>query len=171
LLCAGAFCLKRISLNILFGGVFVHRSQILALRCASLVSALILSASFTPKAQSEAVPAELSFTTAQVANGKAEYETNCVDCHGAHLDDGEFGGPPLKGTVFTTKWLKLPVGGLVGYVQTAMPPDNAGRLPSGTYTEIVAYLLNQNGLAPGSKEMPSDISALTALRYPRQKVP
>jgi mono/diheme cytochrome c family protein len=47
-------------------------------------------------AQSVATP---SFTDAQATQGKAVYDRNCLSCHGANLDDGEF-GPPLKGVEF-----------------------------------------------------------------------
>lgn len=116
-----------------------------------------------------AAATDLSFTTAQVASGEDEYKTSCMDCHGPHLNDGEFGGPPLKGTAFTAKWFKLPASGLVNYIHAAMPPDSPGRLPMGTYVEIAAYILSVNGLAAGAAEMPSDPKALATLHYPPPK--
>jgi hypothetical protein len=47
-----------------------------------------------------------------------------------------------------------------------MPPDARGRLPLGTYVEIVAYLLNANGINPGPRELPSDMALLAKLRIP-----
>jgi Cytochrome C oxidase, cbb3-type, subunit III len=152
-------------------GEAVCKSRTLALFCLGVIFEIILSASWSSNAQSEAAVSELSFTAQQIASGKTEYQTNCTDCHGTNLNDGEFGGPPLKGSIFAVKWFKLPVSALVGYVQTAMPPDNAGRMPLGTYVEIVAYLLNQNGIAPGPKELPANMSALASLRYPLQRAP
>jgi len=133
------------------------------------VGALVVGAASLLIGGSEAQPAELSFTAAQAASGEVEYKASCIDCHGAHLDDGEFGGPPLKGAVFTAKWFKLPASGLVNYIHAAMPPDSPGRLPLGTYVEITAYILSMNGVAPGTRDMPADMSALTALRYPAPK--
>ena len=120
------------------------------------------SALLAVDAQPRHASSPLSFTAAQVSNGEMEYKTSCMDCHGAHLDDGEFGGPPLRGPAFMAKWAKLPPSALISYVRTAMPADTPGRLPSGTYIEIVAYILNQNGLAPATKGMPADISAQAA---------
>jgi mono/diheme cytochrome c family protein len=108
--------------------------------------------------------AALSFTAAQAASGQAEYTASCVDCHGPNLNDGEFGGPPLKGGAFRAKWFRLPVSALVSYARAAMPPDSPGRLPLGTYVEIVAYLLNANGISPGERELPADLDALRKLR-------
>ena len=120
-------------------------------------------------ARSQVPPSSLSFTAAQVASGKGEYTESCNDCHGPHLDDGEFGGPPLKGAPFMAKWSRLPPSALVNYIHNAMPPDTPGRLPMGTYVEIVAYILSQNGIAPGAKEMPADAAGLAALRYPTKQ--
>ena len=39
----------------------------------------------------------VSFTAAQADQVLAAYRQNCQDCHGTTLDNGEFGGPPLKG--------------------------------------------------------------------------
>lgn len=133
------------------------------------VGALGIGAASLLTSHSQAQPAELSFTAAQAASGEVEYKASCIDCHGAHLDDGEFGGPPLKGAAFTAKWFKLPAGALVNYIHAAMPPDAPGRLPLGTYVEITAYILSMNGVAAGSREMPADMNALTALHYPAPK--
>jgi mono/diheme cytochrome c family protein len=133
------------------------------------VGALMIGAAGFLTSRSDAQPAELSFTAAQSASGEVEYKANCIDCHGAHLDDGEFGGPPLKGAAFSAKWFRLPASGLVNYIHAAMPPDAPGRLPMGTYVEITAYILNMNGVAPGTRDMPADIGALTALHYPTLK--
>ena len=45
-----------------------------------------------------------SFTTAQADRGRRAYIKECSDCHGAQLNDGEFGGAPLKGTYFQDHW-------------------------------------------------------------------
>ena len=131
--------------------------------------ALVIGAAILLTGRSQAQSGELSFTAAQATSGEAEYKASCIDCHGAHLDDGEFGGPPLKGAAFTAKWFKLPASGLVGYIHAAMPPDAPGRLPLGTYVEITAYILSMNGVAPGTREMPADMSALAALHYAAPK--
>jgi S-disulfanyl-L-cysteine oxidoreductase SoxD len=125
-----------------------------------------LAASFAIAQPSTPVTPSLSFTQEQVANGHAEYTTSCVDCHGPNLDDGEFGGPPLKGDAFRAKWFGHPVSALLGFTHSAMPPDAPGRLPMGTYVEIIAYLLSVNGISPGASELPSDMNLLTQIRIP-----
>jgi mono/diheme cytochrome c family protein len=113
--------------------------------------------------------ATLSFTAAQAASGKAEYAAHCGDCHGAGLNDGEFGGAPLKGEAFRARWFAQPIGALVSFTSGAMPPDSPGRLPFESYVEIVAYLLNANGVAPGVRALPTDMGALATLRVTPEK--
>ena len=64
---------------------------------ATILVALLTSTAF---AQSEGP----SFTAEQVDRGRAAYNQNCQDCHGTTLDNGEFGGAPLKGSYFRQHW-------------------------------------------------------------------
>ncbi|WP_051469372.1 c-type cytochrome [Chelativorans sp. J32] len=103
----------------------------------------------------------VSFTTAQADRGRSAYQTNCVDCHGANLDDGEFGGPPLKGMSFKEKWFNNTADGLFDFVKATMPPDRPGALNDQTYADLVAYILSRNGLQAGAAELPADSEALS----------
>jgi S-disulfanyl-L-cysteine oxidoreductase SoxD len=114
-------------------------------------------------AQSKSVQTRASFTAVQAARGKESYASSCMDCHGANLDDGEFGGAPLKGSAFRTKWFSGSVGSLFAYTQAAMPPDRAGRLPPETYADIIAYILGRNDISPGREELPADLATLSTL--------
>src|SRR5580693_3144394 len=89
-----------------------------------------------------------SFTTEQAADGQAAYKKNCARCHGANVDDGEF-GPPLRGGSFAEHWAEQPVAGLFTKIKSSMPPDAPGSLSDGTYTDVIAYLLSENGALPG----------------------
>jgi mono/diheme cytochrome c family protein len=116
----------------------------------TLVFAASASAAFAQSAEGP------SFTAEQVERGRAAYNQNCQDCHGSTLDNGEFGGPPLKGGYFRNHWGAGSVADLTGYAKALMPPDRPGRLSDQTYTDLVAFLLSNNGYAPGSRELPSD---------------
>jgi len=96
------------------------------------------------------------YAAAQAERGQAAYRQSCQDCHGSSLDNGEFGGPPLKGGYFRTRWGQGSVAALYGYVSLAMPPDRPGQLSPQTYADLVAFLLSNNGYAPGDKELPTD---------------
>ncbi|HXA76512.1 MAG TPA: PQQ-binding-like beta-propeller repeat protein, partial [Candidatus Acidoferrales bacterium] len=93
-----------------------------------------------------------SFTASQVKRGKAAYGGNCSSCHGANLDDGEF-GPALKGAAFQKKWGDQPPTALFSYMFQKMPPSGPGTLDEQTYADLEAYLLQANGLEPGTTEL------------------
>jgi mono/diheme cytochrome c family protein len=90
---------------------------------------------------------------------RSSYNQSCQECHGSTLDNGEFGGPPLKGFYFNNHWGAGSVADLTGYAKALIPPDRPGRLTYQTYTDVVAYLLSNNGYAPDGKDLPSDFSA------------
>jgi mono/diheme cytochrome c family protein len=100
-----------------------------------------------------------AFTAAQVQRGKSIYQKNCQDCHGSTLDNGEFGGAPLKGSYFRQHWGSGDVSALFGYVNTLMPPDRPGRLSPQSYADLTAFLLSNNGYAPGAEELTADQDA------------
>src|SRR6266446_2518301 len=98
----------------------------------------------------------LTFTDQQVAQGKSAYEHNCKDCHGLALDNGEFGGAPLRGSYFRTRWGSGSVANLYAYTKSKMPPDRPGMLSDKVYADVVAYILQFNGYKSGDKELPTD---------------
>lgn len=109
----------------------------------------------------------LSFTEQQVAQGKAAYEHNCMDCHGSTMDNGEFGGAPLRGSYFRTRWGNGSVAALYAYTRTKMPPDRPGILSDKVYADLVAYILKANGYEPGGRELPADSTAQQSMSLKR----
>jgi mono/diheme cytochrome c family protein len=102
-------------------------------------------------------PTALTFTAEQAERGEAAYGHNCQDCHGTTLDNGEFGGAPLKGSYFRQHWANGSVAALYGKTRTTMPPDRPGQLSDQTYLDLTAFLLSRNGYPAGDKELPSDL--------------
>jgi mono/diheme cytochrome c family protein len=100
-----------------------------------------------------------AFTQEQADRGHAAYRRACQDCHGANLNDGEFGGAPLTGQYFTRHWGNGNVAALYGYMRTKMPPDRPGKLNPQTYADLTAFLLGKNGYQPAQSELPPDAEA------------
>jgi mono/diheme cytochrome c family protein len=98
----------------------------------------------------------LTFTAEQAGRGQETYQRNCQDCHGTTLDNGEFGGAPLKGSYFRQHWANGSVAALFSKTRATMPPDRPGQLSDQTYVDLTAFLLSQNGYAAGDKELPPD---------------
>ena len=80
----------------------------------------------------------------QIAAGRRVYAQNCAACHGAGLVAGQF-APELKGAGFQAKWGKAPLADLSAYIQSSMPPGNAGGLPKESYHALAALLFAENG--------------------------
>jgi len=123
-----------------------------------------------PAGRGAVPPADALFTSAQAVAGKAAYQQNCANCHGASVDDGN-SAPPLRGATFLSKYAGKPAADLFTYVSTKMPPGNPGSsLPGsirgGEYAEIIAYVLQQNGYATGRKEFASEAGALASVTIP-----
>ena len=94
------------------------------------------------------------YTVEQAERGQASYEHSCQACHGSTLDNGDFGGAPLRGSWFRTHWGSTDVGALFSYLKAAMPPDNPGGLNDSTFADILAFILRGNGYPPGAQELP-----------------
>jgi alcohol dehydrogenase (cytochrome c) len=93
-----------------------------------------------------------SFTRSQSERGKVAYSNSCSTCHGANLDDGEF-GPALKGESFQKKWGGQSPAALFSYMLQKMPPANPGTLGGQMYADLEAYILQVNGVEPGAREL------------------
>ncbi|HEY7300933.1 MAG TPA: cytochrome c [Xanthobacteraceae bacterium] len=131
----------------------------------STALALCLALPGWPAAAPAAGP---TYTAGQAKRGQTSYQHWCQTCHGSDLDNGEFGGPPLRGSWFRSHWGNGDVGALFAYVRTAMPPDNPSGLNDTTYVDILAFILQANGYPTGSAELPPDANALSEMTLRRE---
>jgi alcohol dehydrogenase (cytochrome c) len=94
----------------------------------------------------------VGFTELQATRGAAAYRESCAACHGPNLDDGQFAGP-LKGAAFKAHWHDQSPEALGSLIMKRMPPASPGTLSSGTYADIEAYVLQENGDSAGTTEL------------------
>jgi S-disulfanyl-L-cysteine oxidoreductase SoxD len=134
---------------------------------AAVLAALAITAAPPPAAAQGEGQKPPAFTEAQAQRGHAIYQKNCQDCHGSALDNGEFGGAPLKGSFFREHWGAGDVSALFGYVNTLMPPDRPGQLSEQSYVDLTAFLLSSNGYAAGSEELTADQDAQSKMTMKR----
>ena len=92
------------------------------------------------------------YTAAQADHGRQLFDDNCAKCHQSTLD-GMDEIPALKGSHFMADWEQQSVNDLMERVHTTMPLDNPGALDAPKATDVVAYLLQQNGMPAGNKPM------------------
>jgi mono/diheme cytochrome c family protein len=109
------------------------------------------------------------YTEAQAARGGAAFQKQCSNCHtvdqarparipyggnlaGTRFASKRYNGRPLYPSVYYI-WRKL----------EEMPADNTERVPNAEKLDILAYLLQQNGLPPGASELKADPSVMKSL--------
>ena len=139
----------------------MRTSRLKFLTLGVVVIALSFLDAGDPLAQSLAAP---TFTAAQQNAGQSIYRENCASCHGANLDDGEF-GPPLKGADFRSAWFGRSADVLFEKIET-MPPAAPGSLGSDRHAALLAYLMSQNQLIASQKPLPTEVEQLRGMLLP-----
>ncbi len=120
----------------------------------AFAAAAVLGGAVAAWAQDQ--PAAPLYAAAQAERGQAAYSQNCQECHGSTLDNGEFGGPPLKGGYFRNHWGQGSVADLTGYAK-AWPCRRIVRAGSSADLYRSRRLpAEQQRLCPRPTELPSD---------------
>ena len=103
---------------------------------------------FAPSAFAEAKTIKDGvFTQAQVDSGEATYNSSCKACH-----DMRFYRNTLK------SWDGQPVLWMWESILGTMPADNPGSLMLDEYTDVVAYILSENGFPTGETALDPDVN-------------
>jgi cytochrome c len=105
-----------------------------------------------------------TFTSNQADQGRQVYFQQCATCHGEQLE-GKV-GPALSGRQFYQMIAaqNLNAASLFQFISEHMPLTKPGSLSQEKYVDIFAYILQQNGLAPGPQPLTAEPSEL-------QKIP
>ncbi len=88
------------------------------------------------------------YTAKQAARGAKAYKQRCATCHGGNLEGGM--GPELAGKQFWLAYGGKKVSTLWSAVHTQMPMTAPGSVSAKDSTDIMAYLLEKNGVPPGT---------------------
>ncbi len=68
---------------------------------------------------------------------------------------------------FSNNWGGKSAVELFTYINTKMPPASPGQLGPEAAAQIIAYVLQANGIQPGQNELPTDTTALALIQIPR----
>ncbi len=112
---------------------------------AALGSSIIMAA-----AQQPARPG--IFTVEQASAGQATYQGVCSSCHLPDLK-GAFEAPPLAGANFMNTWRNRATSDLFTRIRATMPISNPGSLSDQDAANLVAFILQANGAAPGTQAL------------------
>jgi len=95
------------------------------------------------------------YSQAQARKGGDTYRKFCSTCHATVSHSGE---------AFQTTWGGRSAADLFDYLRTTMPNDSPGKLSRAQYTDIVAYLLQLNGMPAGARPLNPDPKQLEQIR-------
>ena len=99
------------------------------------------------------------YTRRQASRGDRFFEETCLSCHSS----SEF-----RGRSFQRTWRGRSVGDLYDEIVYTMPDDNPGGLPTQTYLDVIAYVLQLNRFPSGDTELGPDYDVMLALPlFPR----
>lgn len=85
------------------------------------------------------------FTAAQVASGQQVYDSQCKTCHNMRF---------YRDTL--RSWNNQPLLYLWENIMGTMPADNPGSLMYEEYTDVIAYILSENGFPAGELTLDPD---------------
>ncbi len=125
-------------------------------KCAVVASLLLLHGFSVAAAQQ----ADGFFTAEQAKNGERVYQARCATCHGADLHSTDPEAPDLTDGAFRFGWQGKTIANQFEQIRSTMPPGKALSLDDQTYVDIVAYILQFNGIASGNQKLAPDVRIL-----------
>ena len=97
------------------------------------------------------------YAAAQAARGKVVYQEICAECH----DTGE--APTLFGAGFMRRWFQESLDDVFTKMRTTMPLNGPGRLPAGTYLDVLSFVLEESGFPAGTEELTANPAQLASI--------
>jgi alcohol dehydrogenase (cytochrome c) len=126
------------------------------------VVTFLVAAHETPLRAQRVERTPATYTVEQADAGLEVYTRHCSSCHGKNLDDGPF-APPLRGVEFQARWHFRSLEALFDETSATMPQDRPGSLTDEAYVQLLAFVLQENGIRPDDTALPIDLDALAAL--------
>jgi quinoprotein glucose dehydrogenase len=103
-----------------------------------------------PSSASDNTSTPVEYGADQAQRGEALYRTKCSACHMDDLSGGDK-GPALKGKTFWSGWDQAKARSLYSNIISTMPLYDPGSLASNDVLDVLAYILQANGVSPGEK--------------------
>ena len=112
--------------------------------------------------------ADATYTAEQAKRGEAIYADwgRCYECHLKTFEgDPQRQAAPIIGVGFMRKWSSQPLSELHYKIRYTMPQGyrGAGTLRENDVSDLIAYILQRNGVPPGDKELPKTEGELKQL--------
>jgi quinoprotein glucose dehydrogenase len=138
----------------LFGGRFV---RLLAGAGLAVFGAAFLLAQTTRSVRDGV------YTEEQAKRGRAEYSEHCLECHLRDLT-GDVENRPLTGGEFFSNWDGTTMLTLFDRIRVTMPGDKPGTMNRQQIADILAFVMQFNGLPAGKAELSTKAELLQQIR-------
>ena len=99
------------------------------------------------------------YSQQQAGRGAAKYLETCSSCHSEDLR-GNSNAPSLIGSSFMFLWADRSLGDLFTSIRTLMPTNAPNSLPTQSYLDILAFIMESNGFPAGEDELLADPALL-----------
>ncbi|MDD9889382.1 MAG: cytochrome c [Gammaproteobacteria bacterium] len=106
---------------------------------------LLSSIAFNASVRAQATVNDGVFTEAQATSGQVVYDAQCKTCHNMRF---------YRDTL--RSWNNQPLLYLWESIMGTMPADNPGSLMFEEYTNVIAYILKEQGFPSGDSELDPD---------------
>ncbi len=122
---------------------------------APLLAGLLFAAAPAAAQSEHATTLDGVYTAEQAEAGRATYQKVCSGCHTLDWYTGDVVRAWEGGSLFA----------LYEVISTTMPQDNPGSLKRRDYADLLAYILELNGLPAGETPLSTRRSRLNAIRF------
>jgi S-disulfanyl-L-cysteine oxidoreductase SoxD len=130
------------------------------IKYAFAASLLLLHIPSAALAQQTKSTASGVFTVEQAKSGERVFQAQCAPCHGADLHSVCPEAPDLTDRAFAYGWKDKTIAYRFQQIRSQMPPGAARSLDDQTYPDIIAYILQFNGIPAGSEKLVPDVDTL-----------
>jgi mono/diheme cytochrome c family protein len=124
----------------------------MATAAAMIVAASLAAASLGAQVAPAIAP---TYSDSQAVRGRQWFESACQSCH--EIKD-------MTSPDFKVKWSGRTAFDLFEIISTTMPEEEPGTLSQRTYVDIVAYLMQLNGIPAGTTALSFEQSVLSSTR-------
>lgn len=121
------------------------------------VLALLLAAGSGPAPAQQLSQAE--YRTAQAERGATLYQQQCAACHLPDLQ-GFFEAVALRDSAFVDNWRNRTPAQMLELLERTMPPQAPGSLSENEYLDLIAFLLQANGVSAGEAALAANSEAV-----------
>mgnify|MGYP001619356540 CR=1 FL=1 len=136
--------------------------------CGLTLCGLMLTG-LAPQARTGGTVWDGVYSAAQAARGEKAYARSCGGCHRDDASGGDDSEPALRGPNFTGNWEGGSLAELYDFIATNMPRTRPGSLPLEECVDIVAFLLKLNEIPAGPKDLTTDITVMSGIRFTATK--